>query len=407
MPRRVADVVDVVVAGSGPAGAVSALLLARAGARVLLVDPSRFPRDKACGDIVGPRGVRALQELGVVVPGSRPAGNIALVGPGGRCVDLPWPYGSDYPGAALSAPRLVLDAALRDAALAAGAVPRRARVTAVEAGGRTVLCSDGTRVRTDHVVGADGAMSRVATTTGLLDPARVLWGFALREYRRWSAPVERLWIAFWETAPWRAVPGYGWLFPGPDGGANLGLGIGLGAQRGGGTLAARLLPDFQAWLSRIGLPAGDEVTDRRGGWLRMAGAGTTPAADRVLLAGDAAGLVNPLQGEGIAEAMLSGRSAAEAVISHGDRAAEAHRRTLAAAHGHFHPAAGAMHRALVRRPRALATAARVLTAIGASRMLAGGWSIYWNELLAGASPTVDRAVASGLDVAIRRAFKPA
>ena len=165
-------------------------------------------------------------------------------------------------------------------------------------------------------------MSRVAAAAGLGDPARALWGFAIREYR--DAAVERPWIAFYEPAPWHALPGYGWLFPGPDGGANLGIGVGLGSRRDRAGQAARLLPDFAAWLRRLGLPAGDRLRDRRGGWLRMAGAGTTAARGRVLLAGDAAGLVNPLQGEGIAEAMLSGRSAAEAIIAHGGRAAEAH-----------------------------------------------------------------------------------
>jgi geranylgeranyl reductase family protein len=395
-----AQAVEVVVAGSGPAGAVAALVLARAGARTLLVDPSEFPRDKACGDVVGPRGVQALDELGIAVPGARPSGAISLLGPSGRRVDLPWPRGRDYPDLAFTVPRRVLDAHLHEEAVRAGATPCRARVAGVEDGGRAVRLSGGQRVRTQFVIGADGAMSPVAATAGLLDPARALWGFALREYR--PRPVDRLWIAFWEPRPWRALPGYGWLFPGPDGGANLGVGVGLGPRRAGANLAAGSLAVWEAWLARAGLAAGAGALDRRGGWLRMAGAGSLPGRGRVLLAGDAAGLVNPLQGEGIAEALLSGRSAGDAVIAHGDGAAEAHRQTLARAHGRFQAGAGALHALLVRHPRALAAAARVLTAPGVGRALAGGWSVYWNDLLDGAAPGRSRTVARGLDVALRR-----
>lgn len=83
---------DVVIAGSGPAGAVAATVLARGGARVLLVDPGRFPRDKACGDIVGPRGVKVLDELAVLPADDGPAADVVLVGLGGsrdaRLLDL-------------------------------------------------------------------------------------------------------------------------------------------------------------------------------------------------------------------------------------------------------------------------------------------------------------------------------
>ena len=82
----------------------------------------------------------------------------------------------------------------------------------------------GIELRADVVIGADGATSHVAAAAELVDPDRVLWGFAVRAYV--DAPVDAPHIVLWEPAPWRAYPGYGWLFPGPDGRANLGLGLG-------------------------------------------------------------------------------------------------------------------------------------------------------------------------------------
>jgi flavin-dependent dehydrogenase len=121
----------------------------------------------------------------------------------------------------------------------------------------------------------------------------------------------------------------------------------------------------------------------------MGGTGTPPAAGNVLLAGDAAGLINPLQGEGIGPGMISARLAAEAVLAHPGRpiaAGRAYTQTLAAAFGDYLPGAAGLQRALLARPRAASAALRLLTAPGAARLVAGTWSIYWNGLVDGASP---------------------
>ena len=91
---------DVVVAGAGPAGSVAALVLARGGARVALVDKAAFPRDKACGDLVGPRGVGLLDELGVSVPDAGQGADLLVIGPSGHRSRLP-----GLPGPGLSGPR--------------------------------------------------------------------------------------------------------------------------------------------------------------------------------------------------------------------------------------------------------------------------------------------------------------
>src|ERR1700748_2466048 len=96
---------DVVVAGAGPAGSVAALVLARGGARVALVDKASFPRDKACGDLVGPRGVQVLAELGVRVPDAGQGSDLLAVGPSGRRSKLPAFAGRAYPRPRVIGPR--------------------------------------------------------------------------------------------------------------------------------------------------------------------------------------------------------------------------------------------------------------------------------------------------------------
>ena len=133
---------------------------------------------------------------------------------------------------------------------------------------------------------------------------------------------------------------------------------------------------------------------RLGGWLKMGMVGTTPAAGRVLLVGDAAGLVNPLQGEGIAPAMTSGRAAADAILSTPGDASARYRRQLARDHLPYHRVAAAGHAALVPHPVAVAAVGRALTIPPVGRALAGGWGIFWNELLDGAVPGRARAIAA-------------
>ena len=95
---------DVVVAGAGPGGSVAAFELARHGARVALVDKARFPRDKACGDLVGPRGVGLLGDLGIAPAGTMSLGDMAVIGPAGGRVLLPAVPGLTYPGCAGPSP---------------------------------------------------------------------------------------------------------------------------------------------------------------------------------------------------------------------------------------------------------------------------------------------------------------
>lgn len=389
------DHFDVLVVGSGPAGSIAALVLARGGARVALVDKAAFPRDKACGDLVGPRGVRLLDDLGVHVPGAIRVGDMLVVGPT-RTVRLPCRAGLDYPDHALAVPRHRFDEALHHAALDAGATPFYGRA-AQPIGGVDGLggfsLSTGEALRADVIVGADGATSHVASAAGLVDPDRVLWGFAVRTYV--DEPVEVPQIIFWESVTRRAFPGYGWVFPGPDGRSNIGLGCGVLADRGAGAQTTRLWPRFVRDLTARGVLPTSADADRPvlGGWLKLGMVGTRPADGGVLLVGDAAGLVNPLQGEGISQAMGSGRAAAEAVLADPAGAAARYRSGLRARYAPYLSVTAPVHAALLPRPAAVSVVARTVTAPGLGRVLAGGWAIFWNDLLEGATPGSPRAVA--------------
>jgi flavin-dependent dehydrogenase len=168
--------------------------------------------------------------------------------------------------------------------------------------------------------------------------------------------------------------------------------------------AVRALPEFFTHLQRLGLVSGRAgVPSGRqlGGWLKMGMVGTRLAAGRVLLVGDAAGLVNPLQGEGIAQAMQSGRWAAEAVLEEmgggrGCTAGSRYRARVMAAHLPYQRITSAFQGALLDRPRAIAAMARSLTSLAHGHALAGGWSLFWNELLDGAPRGSPRTVATVL-----------
>src|SRR5947209_15504509 len=153
---------DVLVVGSGPAGSVAALVLARGGARVALVDKGAFPRDKACGDLVGPRGAQLLIDLGLDVRGRERVDDMVVVGPTGRRVRLPCWEGDTYPGYGFALPRARFDNLLHEAAVAAGAEPVAARVAEprFEDGALDGFSlSTGDEVRADVVIGADGPTS--------------------------------------------------------------------------------------------------------------------------------------------------------------------------------------------------------------------------------------------------------
>jgi len=286
---------DAIVVGAGPAGSTTAYRLARAGARVCMIDRARFPRDKPCG---GGLTLRAVRELPVSVE--------PVVEERVDTIELGFRYSRRWSRRAseplvLMTQRRRLDAFLADQAAAAGAEFREGvKVTAVDPAGAVTL--DGERIEADVVVGADGANGVTARSLGL---AAHEHGVAL-EGNVAYADVARERYAGRAVAELGVVPGgYAWVFPKGD---HVNVGVG-GWQSEGPRLRGRL----RELCGAYGI---DEaaVYELRGHRLPMRGAARRPVHGRVILVGDAAGLVDPLSGDGMYEAFVSGRLAAETIL---------------------------------------------------------------------------------------------
>jgi len=292
---------DVVVVGAGPAGSTAAIAALRAdpSARVLVLDAADFPRDKVCGDGVAPHALDVLAGLGVDVAGlaagTGPVTALRLVSPNG----VQARRGFARPASVI--PRVLFDARLVRAAQDAGAVLRRHRVRTLVQQDRAVLVDGAIRART--VIGGDGAESVVRRRCGAGSARAGTVAIALRGYTGadpWPGDEQRLVMT---TAHW---PAYAWVFPVGDGTANVGYGqLVRTPPPTRAELTARLhdlLPD----LPPVPL---------RGHRLPLSPGRPGVAHGRVLLAGDAASLINPLTGEGIYYAVLSGALAGAAAVT--------------------------------------------------------------------------------------------
>ncbi|MFI5932860.1 NAD(P)/FAD-dependent oxidoreductase [Actinoplanes sp. NPDC051494] len=298
---------DVAVVGAGPAGATAAVAACRAGASVLLLDRADFPRDKVCGDGIAADAFDVLDSLGVtgVADGSPPIERLRLVAPRGTEVARP------LPRPAHTIPRMIFDARLVDAAVAAGATLLRhtVRTLRVEPG---AVVLDG-EIRARVVIGADGAGSVVRRALGHpVNPPGHL-AIAIRGYGPAIGDEQLI------RTTSRRWPAYAWSFPLGDGTANIGYGEVLQ-----GTALSR--PYLRERLAAM-LP-GAEPAGLRAHHLPLSTRRPPPGRGPVLLAGDALSLINPFTGEGIYYAVLSGALAGAAAAAGPDGAAGRYSRAL-------------------------------------------------------------------------------
>jgi geranylgeranyl reductase family protein len=315
----VSELYDAVMIGAGPGGSATAHYLAQAGLRVLLLDKFNFPRDKTCGDALTPRALRILDEMGLLERIQRESARHDLVrftAPYGREVTADIPVRDVRYSHVEIIPRLALDHLILERAIASGATfesPVRVVDVARDASGVVVTGERGKRTVTYAAriaVIATGANMALLTKIGLLkrQPAVML---ACRAYYDGISDLAEGIQCRFDGVP---LPGYGWVFPVSPTRANIGAGI----FRSG--LAGRWMPDsvrpvFDRFMQTpsmqrmlVGAWRDGPV---RGYPIRVDFAMAPTYSERIALVGEAAGLVNPLTGEGIDYALESGKLAAE------------------------------------------------------------------------------------------------
>ncbi|GIU85719.1 MAG: drug:proton antiporter [Acidimicrobiia bacterium] len=314
------------VVGAGPSGAAAAYWLAARGHRVLVVEKKRFPRDKTCGDGLTPRAVRQLHDMGLAGELARYQRYDGLRSMGhGMTLELAWPAHPDFPSYGYVVRRRDLDGMVATRAAQAGATVRtgaEAVAPVVDGGFVTgALVRDGDsgateRVTARYTVVADGANSRFGRALGTARDRTYPLGMAIRGYFR-SPRHDDPWIESHLDIRDRHgnhLPGYGWIFPVGDGTVNVGVGL-LSTFAGWKSVnTSRLMEAFcEVVPATWGIGPETSCGPPTGGRLPTGGSVTPRVGPSFVVVGDAAGSVNPFNGEGISLAYETGRLAADAV----------------------------------------------------------------------------------------------
>ncbi len=313
------QITDVLVVGAGPAGSAAATWCARAGLSVLLVDAETFPRDKPCGDGLTPRAIAELDQLGLSPWLEGRARNKGLRAAGfGQELYLPWP-GGNLPNYGGAAPRLELDAVIRQVAIDAGVqvMEGMRAIDAVMDGDKVAgvvfknHMSEKITLHCMRVIVADGAKSQLGRTLGREWHRSTAYGVAARGYVK-SHRSDDEWISSHlelRDEKNELLSGYGWVFPLGDGEVNVGVGT-LATVKRPSDVNLRNLLTFYTDQQRDTWQFEGDVRAPWSALLPMGGAVSNVAGANWVLIGDSAGCVNPLNGEGIDYGLETGHLAA-------------------------------------------------------------------------------------------------
>ena len=377
---------EVLVVGGGPAGSAAGYWLAGHGHDVTIVERKTFPRNKTCGDALTPRAVFQLAEMGLTKPLSRFHHYSGWRATGmGHEMEMEWPSHSIYPQHGYVVRRRELDQMVADNAVAAGATlltGHEAIQPIVERGfvrGATVAVDGGATVEihAKYVVVADGANSRFGRALGTFRTREWPYGTAIRTY--WETPRH--------AEPWiesaldvkdrngNPMPGYGWVFPVGDGTVNVGVGLLSTFRDFKSVNTTHLLDEYAHQIAdRWEIDPAAPTVKATSGRIPMGGSVGPNAGPSFLVVGDAAGSVNPFNGDGIDYAYETGRVAAqvlhEALVTNDPTVLQQYPRHIDNEYGEYFKVARLFAR-VIGRP----TLMRELTRVGMNNRTLMEWML--------------------------------
>ena len=343
---------EILVIGGGPAGCAAAIDLARSGRDVTIIDKANFPRDKCCGDGLTTDALRILESMGLkpsTVKNWNEIMNVVIHSPNGNTIELPLPQGRGQYAAIV--PRTELDERLLDLARDAGTgiqTPVRFQSLRELDQHVEVTTSTDRKILARYVIAADGMWSSVRKALGVgINNYRGDW-HAFRQYFSQTGPEAQHLRVWFEPD---LLPGYMWLFPLPGQRANIGFGVLRGSHYEIGDLGKlwnNLLerPHIRDVIGPNAIPEGN-----RKAWpIPSRLMELLPSKGRIHFVGDAMGAADPMTGEGIAQALRTGRSSAQAMIKAGPfkpiHAGETYQKAISAELGHDHRLAGRLQKLL-------------------------------------------------------------
>ncbi len=305
---------DIAIIGGGPGGSAAAISAARAGLRVVLCEKGPYGRDKVCGDGLTPRAIAALNELGIDHSVAHRIDGLRMIA-GKKQRELAWPTTDRFPNHGAVWPRQRFDNHLLDVAIAAGADVRfdAEAMPVIEDSKVVGITVNGEVLRSSLVILATGAQGAAAKMLGAIRDPDETFGLAIRAYAPTPRHAERHLEACLSLRDEHGtpIPGYGWMFPAGDGTVNIGVGA-LSTMKGFKKLNLNTLLDQYASIVRDSWSLGDYV-DKPRAW-RLPMSCVRRHGPGWVAIGDAAGFVNPMNGEGIDYALESGALAVKCFL---------------------------------------------------------------------------------------------